>query len=220
MKFDFTLPILETDEEDNLVISIWALTIAEFRSIVESDKRKDKKIAVATLLYIGICEDYSSWGLKLPEHKLLEYARRHSGITKLKKDWVPNNSIRLARERYKDLQSFCAVEVQMLFAAEKSIQALTRLIVRITGEAERITEKSELNEHNVENVMDLINEILRKTDKLSDRLDTLKKLQDKVSTLRRQERIEKIRGGGAAGPKERPENSVIIKDMKHNGQES
>jgi len=211
MKYDFTLPVLELNDIGEYEVTPWALTVKEFRGIYDADKRKDKKKAIAVMLYVAICEDYSLWGLKLPNHKLLEYARRHCGIDNIEKGWEVHNGIRTARERYRELQGYVCTEMQMLFAAEKSIQSLTRLIVRITSDADKVIEKSQLDGGSVEETKELIDDLLKKTDKLSDRLDTLRKLQDKISALRREEKMAKIRGGGTAGPKERPEDSLIAK---------
>jgi len=211
MKYDFTLPVLELNEDGELIFTIWALTVTEFRGIYNADTRKDKKVAVAIMMYIALLEDYSMWGLKLPENKQLEYARRHCGIDRLKKDWVPHNSIRKARDRYKDLQGYVCTEMQMLFAVEKSIQNLTKSIVRISQGAEGIIKRAKNTYPDVTNVSDSIEELMTKTGKLSDKLDTVKKLQDQVSARRREEQIAKIRGGGAAGPRERAEDSLIVK---------
>lgn len=214
MKYDFTLPVLELSEDGEILFTPWALTINEFRGIYKADKRKDKKVAIATMMYIALLEDYSMWGLKLPENRRLEYARRHCGIDRLKKEWVPHNSIRKARDRYRELQGHVCTEMQMLFAVEKSIQNLTKAMVRISQDTEKILKRSENTYSDVISVSELIEDLMTKTGKLSDKLDTVKKLQDQVSARRREERISKIRGGGEAGPRERSEDSLIVKQQK------
>jgi len=217
MKYDFTLPILELVDGE-LEVTPWALTVKEFRGIYEADKRKDKKIAVSTLMYIGICEDYSLWGLKMPQDKLLQYARKHCGILKYKKSWIPHSGIRRAREVYRDLQSNVAVDMQMLFIAEKAIMSLTRIVARIVSNADDILARAKIDDTDITTTKSLINKFMNTTGDLSERLSVIRDLQDKISSLRRQERIARIRGGGNVGPRENPEDSILnkFKDASNN----
>lgn len=211
--YDFNLPILELHNGD-LRVSSWALTVKEFRGIYEADTRSDKRVAAATLLYIALREDFALIGVKLAEEDRHTYAMENCGILRLKKEWKANNHIYTAMEKYRELQMIHSVDAQLLFSTERAIQNLSKNLTRIAMRADQIFDKKKLDKDDVIELDELIDALLNKTSKLSERLDNVNDQREAIAKRRRYEKHEKITANAKKSFLEDAEDSILNKKIK------
>jgi len=94
--------LLQIDEQDNLEISPYALTIKQFRGIWERDKKKNKPIAVLELAFVYYCADLRS----IYNKQGLSDSDKASEIPKdigLPAKWKPDELIKAAITKYEEL---------------------------------------------------------------------------------------------------------------------
>lgn len=213
VSYDFNLPVLEL-KNGELRVSPWALTVKEFRSIYEADDRSDKRVAAATLLYIALREDYALWDIKMDDAKQHIYALEHCGMLRLKKQWKPNNHIYTAMERYREIQMSFSVEMQLLFATEVAIKSLSKNIIRIARESDKLFSRKKLDTTDAKLLESLIEGLLEYTPKLADKINNVHHQRELICKKRRHEKKQRIRGEGELGIFSEPEDSVLNKDKE------
>lgn len=211
--YDFNLPVLEV-YQGQFRMTPWALAVKEFRGIYDADKRSDKKVATATMLYIALREDYALMGVKTSDDDGHTYAMENCGILVLKRDWKANNHIYRAMEKYREIQLIWSVDMQLLFTAETAIQNLTKNLASIAREGENIFKKKDKNMEDIDRLDTLVGKLLEYTSKLSERIKTIEDLKLAIAKRRRSELTKRTTGNKQGGNFSNPENSIYNRKKK------
>lgn len=160
------------------------LTIKEFSALFRRDKSKNKSVAMAELAYVWFISDFKSDFIQIIDEQERS-AEIISSLDYLPKNWEPDDEVKAAVQKYRDLSR--SVTSRMLDDARAILDNMSKYAKNASEHLDEVVETKfgERNKYDITKIQSFINSL----PKLH---DTINYLEEKV--LREKDTGERHRG--------------------------